>query len=95
MAKFGLGNFEDAASDFRQAIRCLPSEKIGRLGLLATLMELKSDDAPDVYGDLIVRFGNINFSRDEYGNDDNDEIKNPSGRRRVFETVAGYMDGYL
>jgi len=95
MAKFGLGNFEDAASDFRQAIRCLPSEKIGRLGLLATLMELESDDAPDVYGDLIVRFGNINFSRDEYGNDDNDEIKNPSGRRRVFETVAGYMDGYL
>ena len=41
----------------------LTIRKIGRLGLLATLMELKSDDAPDVYGDLIVRFGNINFSR--------------------------------
>ncbi|MCA1917329.1 hypothetical protein [Methanospirillum hungatei] len=73
----------------------MPSKKICWLGLLATLIELESDEVPKVYEDIIVRFGNINVPGEGYRNDNNAMVKNPDSRKRIFTTVAGYMDGYL
>lgn len=94
LAKYGIGNFEDAVNDFRQAIRCMPSEKIGRLGLLTSLMELDKVDVPDVYGDLLVRFGETRFPGNVNEDDNGKGFGSSRERRGTPEIVAGYIDGY-
>ena len=95
LVKHHIRNFKGAVSDFRQAVRCLPSEKIARLNLLNALVMLENDDAPDVYYDIIVRFGDLRLSGE--GSDDPfvEDRKSLTGRGKLFKTVAGYMDGYL
>ncbi|OQA60308.1 MAG: Tetratricopeptide repeat protein [Euryarchaeota archaeon ADurb.Bin294] len=89
LAKLGLEDFEGAASDFRQAIRCHPGEVIPRNSLCNALRPLDRDDAQNAFVDLLFRFGYMAFS-DKEGR----QSQSAPDLNRDHRTITGYMDGY-